>query len=282
MDPLTRAEHDYEKLLDRLRQHGADLDASLDELTNEKKYDRLRELYAQEEQEEARRMLRDLIASTVREDVHETQEQAAALRENAEKLERAVESFEQAGEASSPASFVCGRNVDLIRTMLDLSKAALARRVNAISRPTLLNVIDGKGVRLDVLEAIADALEVPSEVLILGSTKIGVLHDIARPLDEMQALRSEILDKVGAERWYAGHLATADRTDIETLHVVGGVLETVDEKYDSRAAHAGAAVGWLWGLPPETAPNVHNELDRNLLAAVIGGWWVYRLAEVGM
>lgn len=282
MDPLSRAENDFKDLARELRRHGANLDlddVDLQDLADEDLLGRLVDRYSQGREEDAKDLLGVLLKTHMRARMGDLRQQADRIESQVEREREALSAWENELDVDSELAFVLGRNLTVIRRTVGVSKSALARRVDVISRPTLINVEKGQGARLEVVEALADALEVPDEVLLLASSKLGLLYNTIRPLDAVQALLHEVIDWPNDAVTHARDLASDRRLEPETLRVVGDVLEFVDERYDTRAARAGAAVGWLWGLPRGVGPKGHDRVTTDLVAGVLGGWWIDNLAN---
>jgi transcriptional regulator with XRE-family HTH domain len=218
--------------------------------------------------------------SHVKAQVVDARQAVERLTEEVKAKEQALSTWKDEQDADNALDFTFGFNVSIVRRLFGLSKAALARRVD-ISRPTLIKIENGNGARLGVMEELADAFNVAPSILLLGSRKVGVLFDAVHITDPLQELLHEVLDEPNEAATYVRHLSRKDRSDTETLRVVGDVLESVDDRYDSPGARGGAAVGWMWGLPPEHAPQVTDRVTRGLMAAVVAGWWGFELTGPG-
>jgi transcriptional regulator with XRE-family HTH domain len=280
MDPLTRAREDFEALADDLRRHGVDLESVFDDLVGENERQRLLKLYEEGREGDGRDLLRTLMESHVKAQVVDARQAVERLTEEVKAKEQALSTWKDEQDADNALDFTFGFNVSIVRRLFGLSKAALARRVD-ISRPTLIKIENGNGARLGVMEELADAFNVAPSILLLGSRKVGVLFDAVHITDPLQELLHEVLDEPNEAATYVRHLSRKDRSDTETLRVVGDVLESVDDRYDSPGARGGAAVGWMWGLPPEHAPQVTDRVTRGLMAAVVAGWWGFELTGPG-
>jgi len=117
------------------------------------------------------------------------------------------------------------------------------------SRSTIIRVEQGDGARLQVVEALAGAMQIPPKLLLLTSTEIGVLLEALQPTDPMQELLQGILDQQNDAATFVRHLTSDSRLKAETLQVVGDVLAIINDRYEGRAAQVDAAIGWTRGFP---------------------------------
>ena len=271
----------FQELKKDMRHRGTEIDGDLREIASDEQIRRMRSAYQNGNDEKARNVLHDLLRAEVKMGTVEAKRRLKTARQEVARREETLDALSQRRNVGSKIDYVVGRNVQVARELFGFSKTALADKTGAITRQTLLKIEKGKGLRLGVVEAIARALGVPSEALLLETNKIGVLYELTRPTDPMQTLFREIIDEPNEAALYAHRAAEGDRLDPEALVVVGDVLELADSRYENPAARAGAAIGWLWGLPPGRRPELENPVTRDLLAAAVGGWWTHELAETG-
>lgn len=282
MELPSQAESDFSTLAEELRRQGAAVDFSLEDITDEDERRRLAQIYGGDRPEDGRAFLRDLLAREVRNRIVSDRRKAEELRQQVEQEKEALTHWENAQASDSPLGTILSWNVTATRRLFDLTKSALARQASSTSRSTIIRVEQGEGARLQVIEALADALEVPPKLLLLSSSEIGVLLDALQPTDAMQELLHGILDEQNDAATFVRHLSVDSRLKTETLQVVGDVLAIINDRYESRAAQAGAAVGWTQGLPQGRRPNVTDSVKRGLIAAAVGGWRANEMADASV
>jgi DNA-binding XRE family transcriptional regulator len=281
MEIPSQAKDDFTTLAEELRRHGVDADIQLNDILVEDERRRLVQIY-EDRPEDGREFLRDLLAREVRDRIVSDQKKAEELRQRAEREKEAISTWVNTVESDSPLGTSLSWNVTAARRTLDLTKSALARKASSTSRSTIIRVEQGDGARLQVVEAIAGAMQVPPELLLLTSTELGVLLEALQPTDPMQELLQGILDRQNDAATFVRHLTTDSRLKAETLQVVGDVLAIINDRYEGRAAQVGAAIGWTQGLPPRRRPSVTDGVTRGLIAAAVAGWWGHELADVGL
>ena len=272
---------DFATLIEELRRHGVESDARLDDVLDEDERRRLIQIY-DDRPGDGRDFLRDLLAREVRGRVTSDRRKAEELRQKAEQEKEALSTWkENTQDSDSPLGTALSWNVTAVRRLLGQTKSELAREVSSTSRSTIIRVEKGDGARLQVIEALAGAMEIPPKLLLLTSTKIGVLLEALQPTDPMQELLRGILDQQNDAATFVRHLMADGRLKAETLQTVGDVLAIINDRYESRPAQAGAAIGWTQGLPPRRRPDVTDGITRDLIAAAVAGWWGHELADAG-
>jgi transcriptional regulator with XRE-family HTH domain len=272
---------DFSTLADKIRRRGIEADMSLDDIADEDERRRLAQIYGDNRPDDGRDFLRDLLAREVRSRIVNDRRKAEELLQRVEQEKEALATWENAQGSESPLAATLSWNVTATRRLLDLSKSALARQASSISRSTIIRIEQGEGARVQGIEALAGAMDVPPKLLLLTSTEIGVHLESLQPTDPMQELLHGILEQRSDAATYVRHLAADNRLKTETLQVVGDVLAVINDRYESRAARAGAAVGWTQGLPPGRRPEVTDSVTRGLIAAAVGGWWAHEMVEAG-
>ncbi|WP_263840791.1 helix-turn-helix transcriptional regulator [Salinibacter sp.] len=277
MDLPESALRDFERLRETLRRRGAKIDTDLREIVDDDQIRRLRSAYQDGDAEKAEQLLYNLIRMRLKLKTLDAKRHLKTVQQKVSRHQEALSALDQRNDSASDIDYVVGQNIQVLRRLFDLSKTALAEKTGVITRQTLLKIEKGKGLRLNVIEAIARALNVPSEALLLAPDKLGVLCELTRPTDPMQALLCEIFDDPNEAALYAHQIDDGKRLGREALLIVGDVLEITDDRYGNPSARAGAALGWLWGLPSGRMETVDNVVTRNLVAAVVGGWWVHSL-----
>jgi DNA-binding XRE family transcriptional regulator len=272
---------DFATLIEELRRHGVESDLRLDDILDEDERRRLIQIY-DDRPEDGRDFLRDLLAREVRGRVMSDREKAEELRQKAEQEKEALSTWkENTQDSDSPLGTTLSWNVTAVRRLLGQTKSELAREVSSTSRSTIIRVEKGDGARLQVIEALAGAMEIPPKLLLLTSTEIGVLLEALQPTDPMQELLRGILDQQSDAATFVRHLKADGRLKAETLQTVGDVLAIINDRYESRPAQAGAAIGWTQGFPPGRRPDVTDNVTRDLIAAAVGGWWGHEVADAG-
>lgn len=267
----------FEELKEDMRHRGTEVDGGLRDIASDDQLRRLKTTFQNGNDEKARNLLHDLLRAKVKMGTVEAKRRLKNVRQEVSRREESLDALSQRRNAESRIDYVVGRNVQVVRELFGLSKTALADKTGAITRQTLLKIEKGKGLRLSVVESIARALGVPNEGLLLGTEKIGVLYELTQPTAPMQELFHDIIDEPNEAALYAHSAAEGSRLDQDVLAVVGDVLELVDSRYENPSARAGAAIGWLWGLPLGQRPELENPVTRDLVAAAVGGWWTHEL-----
>lgn len=281
MELPSQVTDDFATLIEELRRHGVESDIRLDEILDKEERRRLIQIY-DDRPGDGRNFLRDLLAREVRDRVTSDQWKAEELRQKAEQEKEALSTWEENTQGSdSPLGTILSWNVTATRRLLDQTKSDLAREVSSTSRSTIIRVEKGEGARLQVIEALAEAMQVPPKLLLLTSTEIGVLLEALQPTDPMQELLRGILDQQNDAATFVRHLMAEGRLKAEILQTVGDVLAIINDQYESRAAQVGAAIGWAQGLPPERRPDVTDSVTRDLIAAAVAGWWGHGIANAG-
>jgi DNA-binding XRE family transcriptional regulator len=281
MDLSPRAVKDFSTLIEELRRYGVESDIRLDDVLDEDERRRLIQIY-DDRPDDGLDLLRDLLAREVRGRVTSDRRKAEELRQKAKQEKEALDTWEKDTEDSdSPLDTTLSWNVTVARRLIGQSKSELAREVSSTSRSTIIRVEKGEGARLQVVEALAGAMQVPPKLLLLNSTEIGVLLDALQPTDPMQELLHGILDQQNDAATFVRHLMADGRLKAETLQTVGDVLAIINDRYESRAAQIGAAIGWAQGLPPGRRPDVTDGVTRDLIAAAVAGWWGHEIADAG-
>jgi len=272
---------DFATLIEELRRHGVESDLRLDDILDEDERRRLIQIY-DDRPGDGRDFLRDLLAREVRGRVTSDRRKAEGLRQKAEQEREALSTWEEnTQDSDSPLRTTLSWNVTAVRRLLGQTKSELAREVSSTSRSTIIRVEKGDGARLQVIEALAGAMEIPPKLLLLTSTEIGVLLEALQPTDPMQELLRGILDQQNDAATFVRHLMADGRLKAETLQTVGDVLAIINDRYESRPAQAGAAIGWAQGLPPGRRPDVTDHVTRDLIAAAVAGWWGHEVADAG-
>lgn len=281
MELPSQITDDFATLIEELRRHGVESDIRLDDVLDESERRRLIQIY-DDRPGDGRDFLRDLLAREVRGRVTNDRQKAEELRQKAEQEKDALTTWKENTQGSdSPLGTTLSWNVTAVRRLLGQTKSDLAREVSSTSRSTIIRVEKGDGARLQVIEALAGAMEIPPKLLLLTSTEIGVLLEALQPTDPMQELLRGILDQQNDAATFVRHLMADGRLKAETLQTVGDVLAIINDRYESRSAQAGAAIGWAQGLPPGRRPDVTDSVTRDLIAAAVGGWWGHEVANAG-
>jgi len=282
MELPTQVTDDFATLIEELRRHGVEPDIRVEDVLDEDERHRLIQIY-DDRPEEGLDFLRDLLAREVRDRIGSDQRKAEELLQKAEQEKEALETWKENTQGSdSPLGTTLSWNVTAARRLLDRTKSELARQVSSTSRSTIIRVEQGDGARLQVVEALAGAMQVPPKLLLLTSTEIGVLLEALQPIDPMQELLHGILDRQNDAATFVRHLMADGRLKAETLQTVGDVLAIINDRYESRAAQVGAAIGWVQGLPPGRRPDVTDGVTRGLVAAAVAGWWGHEVADAGV
>jgi len=282
MELPTQVTDDFATLIEELRRHGVEPDIRVEDVLDEDERHRLIQIY-DDWPEEGLDFLRDLLAREVRDRIGSDQRKAEELLQKAEQEKEALETWKENTQGSdSPLGTTLSWNVTAARRLLDRTKSELARQVSSTSRSTIIRVEQGDGARLQVVEALAGAMQVPPKLLLLTSTEIGVLLEALQPIDPMQELLHGILDRQNDAATFVRHLMADGRLKAETLQTVGDVLAIINDRYESRAAQVGAAIGWVQGLPPGRRPDVTDGVTRGLVAAAVAGWWGHEVADAGV
>jgi transcriptional regulator with XRE-family HTH domain len=281
MELPPQAKDDFNILVEELHRHGVEADIEMADVLDADERQRLVQIYSDDRPEDGREFLRDLLANEVRGRIVSDRRKAEELRQRAEREKEAISSWENTQDTDSPLGTTLSWNVTAARRLLDLTKSALAREASSTSRSTIIRVEQGEGARLQVIESLAGAMGIPPKLLLLSSTEIGVLLKALQPTDPMQELLSGILDQQNDAATFVRHLTTDSRLKAETLQTVGDVLAIINRRYESRAAQAGAAIGWTQGLPPGRRPDAADGVTRDLIAAAVAGWWGHEFADTG-
>jgi len=282
MDLPPTAHDDFSDLLDELHHRGIEVDLDLTEVAEKDEIRRLVALYEEGCAEGGRNLLRDILARAIRGRIDSAERKAEKLQRKVKKKKEALSAWTDGHGPDSSLSFVLGQNTTAVRRLLDLSKSGLARRANSTSRSTIIRAEQGKGARLQLVQVLAKALGIPPKLLLVTSSEIGILLDALRPTDPLQEILGEILGKPSHAATYARHLSKDSRVKTETFQVVGDVLASANEQYESRSARVGTAVGWIQGLPPARGSEITDGVTRDLVAAGVGGWWGHELSEGGV
>jgi len=281
MDLPSTVTDDFATIIEELRRHGVESDIRLDDVLDEEERRRLIQIY-DDRPEDGRDFLRDLLARKVRNRVTKDRRKAEELCQKAEQEKEALSTWKENTQGSdSPLGTTLSWNVTAARRLLDQTKSELARQVSSTSRSTIIRVEKGDGARLRVVESLAGAMQIPPKLLLLTSTEIGVLLEALQPTDPMQELLRGILDRQNDAATFVRHLMADGRLKAETLQTVGDVLAIINDRYESRAAQVGAAIGWAQGLPPGRRSDVTDSVTRDLVAAAVAGWWGHEIADAG-
>jgi len=233
--------------------------------------------YDRGDREQGREILRDhfrrVIGRRFREERAGHVSQIEAIEEKLDQVDTALTSSLQPAVASGE---VLGENVTALRTFLGLTKTRLTEMADAFSRPTLIKIERGQGARLEMIDAIADALQISRHLLLLDGKGLETLYQVFEHDPDAQELIEGARDGTPASS-YARELAGRSDASPEDLRVVSDIPESVDEGYDTRGARAGAVVGWTQEFETSPAEAADDRMERRLVAAVVGAFWGYLL-----
>ena len=235
--------------------------------------DKIVRAYNRGDRMEARALLSEHLRQILTQKEQEIDRRHRVVNAKLKQAQAQVENvFSQAPQVPTSGAEVVGANVSALRIFLGLTRTSFTEMVGAFSRPTLNKIEQGGGAQLEMVDAIADAFNINRHLLTLNAETLEIQHEVLQHVPEADRLLGEVHAGTPASS-YARELAKQQDASPEDLRVVSDIPESVDDRYDTRGARAGAVIGWTQEFRPSPAETKNNRITRRFLAAAVGAYW---------